>query len=137
MPVIDASVYIALLKANEAEHQSSWNWFRNACAAQQKILTPVILLAEVAAGIRCGVGDSQLADQATKQLESAGLIELVPVSLNLARRAAEIAAQHGPRGCDAIYVALAEQMGEPLITLDRQQLERTPAPVIAQRPSEN
>ena len=42
----------------------------------------------------------------------------------MAERAASIAAEYQVRGCDAIYLALAEQMDDYLVTLDRQQLER-------------
>jgi predicted nucleic acid-binding protein len=47
-----------------------------------------------------------------------------PVSEALAARAAKIAARQKIRGCDAVYVALAEQPEMELVTLDRQQLER-------------
>ncbi|MBE2201364.1 MAG: PIN domain-containing protein [Anaerolinea sp.] len=49
---------------------------------------------------------------------------LFPVSASLAYKAAVIAATYQIRGCDAIYVALAETLDEELITLDRQQGER-------------
>jgi predicted nucleic acid-binding protein len=61
------------------------------------------------------------------QLKDVGVIELLPVSLALAERAAMIAADYRIRGCGAIYVTIAEQLGEPLVTLDGQQLERAAA----------
>jgi predicted nucleic acid-binding protein len=42
----------------------------------------------------------------------------------LGERAARVALATGIRGSDAIYVALAEQLNAPLVTWDRQQLER-------------
>ncbi|MFQ5433427.1 MAG: hypothetical protein ACE5FD_00980 [Anaerolineae bacterium] len=42
----------------------------------------------------------------------------------MANRAAVIAADYQIRGCDAVYVTLAEALGEALITLDKQQGER-------------
>jgi predicted nucleic acid-binding protein len=50
--------------------------------------------------------------------------------------AAQLAAQHQLCGCDSIYVALAQQRGSTLITLDRQQQERVPPGVIARTPAE-
>ena len=52
----------------------------------------------------------------------------------LAEQAAAIAAEHRIRGCDALYVALADMLSEPLVTLDRQQLERGAAVVTTRRP---
>ena len=50
---------------------------------------------------------------------------LDPVGNSLAARAAEIAIERRIRGCEAVYVALAEASGLPLLTLDRQQRERS------------
>jgi predicted nucleic acid-binding protein len=52
----------------------------------------------------------------------------------LAQRAAAIAADHQIRSCDAIYVALAQQLGTELVTLDQQQLERGVAVVTTRIP---
>ena len=124
MAVIDASVYVALLNSNEPGHARSWAWFQEAKRGQGSIRAPVILLAEVAAAIARGTGDPALAYRATQRLIHTGVIELIPVALRLAKRAAEIASEHRIRGCDALYVALAEQLEDCLVTLDRQQLER-------------
>ena len=134
MAVIDASVYVALINAHEREHGSSWTWFEQAKAAREAVVAPVALLAEVAAALSRGVGDSVLAHQAVQQLLHSSLVELTPVTKALAERAAAVAVDHRVRGCDAIYVALAEQRGDQLVTLDRQQLERGGAVITARRP---
>jgi predicted nucleic acid-binding protein len=134
MAVIDASVYVALIHAHEKDHTTSWAWFEQANAAQEPIIAPVILLAEVAAALSRGIGDLVLAHRAVQQLEHSGLIELVPVTVAMAERAAAIAADHRIRGCDAIYVALADRLSDCLVTLDRQQLERGAAIVSAREP---
>ncbi len=134
MAVIDASVYIALVNAHEAEHTSSWTWFQETKLANETIFAPVILLAEVAAALSRGVGDPELARQVVKQLLHSQVIELAPVTAVMAERAATIAAERRMRGCDAVYVALAEQLGEDLVTLDQQQLERGAAVVVTRKP---
>lgn len=134
MPVIDASVYVALINAHETDHASSWAWFESAQRVQAKITAPVILLTEAAAALSRGVGDPDLAHRAIQFAKNASLIELAPVTLSLAERAAKIAANHRIRGCDAIYVALAEQLNESLVTLDRQQLERAADIVATHKP---
>ena len=134
MAVIDASVYIALINAHENEHGNSWAWFAQAKTAQETLIAPVILLAEVSAALSRGVGDSALAHQVVQQLLHSKIIELRPVTTTLAERAATIAADHRIRGCDAIYVALAEQLGDYLVTLDQQQLKRGAAVVVVRKP---
>lgn len=146
MAVIDASVYIALIHAHEPEHARSWAWFERVQAAQEPIRAPTILLAEVAAALSRGLGDPAgsrpagqgraLARQVVQQLTRSRVVELVPVSLALAERAAHIAADHRIRGCDAVYMALADQVGDCLVTLDEQQLERGAAAVVTRRPEE-
>jgi predicted nucleic acid-binding protein len=132
--VIDASVYVALINAREPEHASSWAWFEQAQASREPLFAPVILLAEVAAALSRGVESSALARRVVEQLLRAQVIELAPVTLTVATRAAAIAADHLIRGCDAVYLALAEQLNIELVTLDRQQLERGAAVAPTRRP---
>jgi predicted nucleic acid-binding protein len=134
MAVIDASVYIALINAQDDGYAQSWAWFEQVQTAHEAIRAPVILLAKIAVAISQGSGDPGLAHRVVRQLQEAGIIELVPVTLSMAERAAAIAAGHQIRGCDAVYVALADQLGDCLVTLDRQQLERGAAIVNAREP---
>lgn len=134
MAVIDASVYMALVNARESNHASSWAWLRQAQVAREQLSAPVIFLAEIAAALSRGLGDPALAHQVVAQLLRSKLIELVPITPKLAERAATIAANHQIRGCDAIYVALAEHLGNYLITLDQQQFERGAAVVTTRKP---
>ena len=108
MTVIDASVYVALINVGECEHTACWSWFQGELNQQRTVSAPVILLAEVAAALSRGVGDPLLAHHVVRHLLESGLVELVPVTAALSERAATIAADHRIRGCDAIYVALAE-----------------------------
>lgn len=134
MAVIDASVYITLINAYEKDHTSSWAWFESAQAEQEPILAPVILLAEIAAALSRGIRDKNLAHRMVGQLKRSGVIDLIPVTLTMAERAAAIAADHQIRGCDAIYVALADQLSDCLVTLDKQQLERATSIVTVHKP---
>ena len=134
MAVIDASVYVALVNAQEQAHARSWAWLERAKAAGEPVVAPDILLAEVAAAVSRGVGDLALAHRVAQHLRRSKVVELMPVALALAERAAFIAAEHRIRGCDAVYVALADQLGDCLITLDEQQLECGAAIVDAREP---
>ncbi len=134
MPVIDASVYVALSNAGEAAHAASFAWLRRTIEEGAAITAPNIILAEVAAALSRGLGDPALALQAVATLQQSKIITLMPVSQSLAELAAVIAAQHRIRGCDAIYVALAQQTGDALVTLDQQQLARGAAVVSTHPP---
>ena len=134
MPIMDASVAVALVNAQEQEHATCWAWIEQARRADEPVSAPVILLSEVAAALSRGMGDAALARRVVQQWARSDLIELVPVTVLLAERAAAIAAEHRIRGCDAVYVALADLSGEPLVTLDRQQIERGAVAATVRRP---
>lgn len=134
MAVIDASVYVALINPHEEAHEECWAWLRDAYPAGEPIAAPAILVAEVAAAISRGASDVTLAHRAAQQILSGNVVELVPVTASLTRRAAGIAAEHRIRGADACYVALAVRLEQELVTLDRQQLERGAAVVDTRRP---
>lgn len=121
MAVIDASVYIAAVNAHEESHERSLRWLQQAAAEELQVWAPSIMLAEVAAALARGLQDPAQAMRAVALLRNSKVIRLQQVSVALAERAARLAAEQKIRGCDAVYVALAAQLDQPLVTLDRQQ----------------
>ncbi|MEM7028699.1 MAG: type II toxin-antitoxin system VapC family toxin [Chloroflexota bacterium] len=134
MAIMDSSVYVAILNRGEVGHQASIDWLQRARTSDEQIIAPNVLLAEVGAAVSRGTGDIALARRVLHQLKTSTLIDLRPITSTLANRAAEIAIDYRIRGCDALYVALAEQTGEPLTTLDQQQLQRGSAIVTTTTP---
>ena len=134
MPVIDASVYVSL--ANEADryHDRCFRWFESCLRKQQPLAGPELLLVEVAASIRRLTGSTKLAQRVLSELQGADLIELYPLTAARSEAAASLAASTAVRGADAVYLALARELEETLITLDRQQLERNEGVVDVARP---
>lgn len=61
---------------------------------------------------------------------------IIPVDVRLAEESGEIAILNGTKGSDSVFLALARVWSIPLITLDREQLERAPADVEAFTPEE-
>jgi predicted nucleic acid-binding protein len=47
-----------------------------------------------------------------------------------------VAADLGLRGADAVYVALAHQLGLTLVTWDREQLTRTASMIVSRTPDQ-
>lgn len=134
MTVVDASAYAALVNSNEPAHAICWKWYLESVRRQTRLLAPTIIVAEVAAALSRGLEDRELAHKAADRLKRSRSIRLIPVTDALAHQAAVIAADCRVRGCDSIYLALAQANGVDLMTLDRQQLERGSAVVVTRQP---
>lgn len=130
--IVDASVIVAANSESEAAHVVARAWY--AAALEQGLSAPVIVWSEVAAAIARQSGRADFAQQVIANLK-ASPIRFVPVDEDLATRAAEIARSQRIRGCDAIYVALAAMTGEPLVTLDDEQIARGAAVATVMRPA--
>lgn len=123
MPVLDASVCAALVHERDRFHEPATRWLKGALDENRALLAPTLLLAEVA-GALTRVSSRDLGLRSAQVLASIAQLGLEPLSHDRGIRAAEIAADCGLRGPDAVYLALAEETGEPLITFDREQAER-------------
>ncbi|HFQ93736.1 MAG TPA: PIN domain-containing protein [Anaerolineae bacterium] len=134
MAVVDASVILAAVRTDDPHHEASKAWLDAIIAAESYFSAPVLLLGEVAAPLSRGYRQPERGKRMARRLQTASFVKLVPVTLSLASRAAVIAADYRIRGCDAVYVALAEALGEELITLDRQQRERALDIISARQP---
>lgn len=132
--VVDASVYVAMLKHAEPGHEASQKWYNETLVSGMPLAAPLPFLAEVAGAISRSTGDTDLAQDVIAQVQALGVIELIPINEVLGARAAEIAAKYRLRGCDALYVVVAEQLGAELVSLDREQLERGTAVIPTHQP---
>lgn len=133
MTVVDASVFVASQNPAETCHEASARWWQRMSAEGRSLSAPTIILPEVASAIMRATADEGLVARLVTVLRTGPLL-LEPVTESLAARAAEIAATHGLRGCDAVYVALAERLGEDLVTFDPHQLEHGAALVPTTTP---
>ena len=124
MPIIDASVYVSLSNEADRYHQQSLDWFESALRDADRIAAPSLLLVEVGASIRRLTGSHQLARRVVRSLQDDELIDLLPLTSARTEAAASLAASTGVRGADAVYLALAKELDDVLVTLDRQQLDR-------------
>ena len=86
MYVIDASVYVGRLHQNEPHHAACKGLLGAIQTRRIAVACPNLVWIEVAAAVRRGTGDPELA-----------------------RSAAELAGERGLRGADAVYVALARR----------------------------
>lgn len=134
--VVDASVWVSRLLPVDVHHRPSYIWLEDRVAQGDLLLAPALLLAEVAGAVARRTGRPELGAQALQLLLQLPTFRLVPVDAQLAQRGAEMAAKQRLRGADALYVALAHELGLPLLTWDQEQHARGGAVVRVMTPQE-
>ncbi len=121
---VDASVFLNAFNPREEGHVESHTLLARMQEHATPIITPTLLLPEVAAAIGRGHGDADLARRFSATLSQLAHLVLVSVDETLAQQAADLAAQYRLRGADAVYVAVAVRFGSILVTRDKEQRER-------------
>ena len=124
MVVMDASIWVSQLRPQDANHNASRLWMERYTAAGGLLVAPIFLLIEVAAAISRRTGEPTLAEKAIEDLNSIDAIQFVPLDSVLVQAAVNIAADLQLRAGDAIYVAVAQQLNLPLVSWDKEQLQR-------------
>jgi predicted nucleic acid-binding protein len=134
MIVLDASVWISHLILHDVHHAVSRRWFTQTVDGGVAIVVPALLPAEVAGAISRRTGDPELGSNAVEHILTTPNLRLVILDRELSMQAARLAAAYKLRGADATYVAMARRLNIPLITWDREQLERAGRHITAQTP---
>jgi predicted nucleic acid-binding protein len=116
VPVVDASVIVTILA--DAEHASWAEAQLSPAGAGRSLWAPHLVDAEVGHGLRRRVAAGKLGeDRASAALLDLGRMPLRRIDhVGLLHRAWEL--RHNLSFYDGLYVALAEQLGLPLLTLD-------------------
>jgi predicted nucleic acid-binding protein len=125
MLVVDGSVWVSRYLPAEETHDSSREWLERYFRAGGQLVEPMLLLVELAAAISRRTGAADIALETAQQLTRLRSIRFVAVDRRLGAMATQIAADRRLRGADAIYAAVASRLGIPLLTWDREQLERS------------
>lgn len=133
MYVVDASVWVSRMLPRDRNHQPSRDWLRLAARTDQ-LIEPVILLPETGGPIARETDRTPLALTIVSVIQRLPYVRLFPVGETFARLSAELAANVRLRGADALYVALASRLNIPLVTWDRQQLQRGARVAMTFRP---
>ena len=123
--VIDASVFVAAARASEPQYARSVEFLSRIQQSGEATYSPVLVLAECSGAIARATGDGGLADRAVALIQRFRGLQLVPLTLAVALRAAEFAAKRRLRGSDAIYVAVASELQAMLVTWDIEMLQRS------------
>ncbi len=127
MPVVDASVLGSAAIRTDVNRAAARQWLATALLANVPVFAPALAISELASAVRRATGRPELAAAAVRGFGRRRSVRYIEDSRELCERAAVIAAEQNIRGCDAIYVALAQQLAEPLVTFDGDQAKRARA----------
>ena len=124
MIVTDASVWVSLLTPQDLYHLASRRWFAGWQRQGGRIAAPVLLLGELAGAVGRRTGQIELAERVVEDILADPRVSLIAIDQDLGIATARAALRYRLRGADAAYVAVAQRLGLPLVTWDREQLER-------------
>ncbi len=131
--VVDASIWVSRLVPQDEHHERCQKWLAAQRAAGVTLVSPSLLLPEVAGAISRRTGDTVLADQAVKNLQTLPGLRLIEMNQTVVQAAAQLAASCGMRGADSVYAAVAHQLNIPLATLDADQRSKAGKVVVIQK----
>lgn len=133
---MDASVWVNGFDQREEGHQTSRQVLDLLKAQALAVVVPNLVLVEVAGAISRTRQDPQTAQAFATALRNLPNVTLLLLDEALTQRALTLAAQHGLRGADAVYAAVAVQSGCTLVTLDNEHLTRLAGIVTTCTPSQ-
>jgi predicted nucleic acid-binding protein len=109
---------------SDVYHRASMEWLAGQVDRGATVVSPILALPEIAGAVARRTSQKSLGIRATEMVLRLPNIRLVPLDLRLSRLAADIASRLRVRGADAVYVGLAKALNIPLLTWDREQMER-------------
>jgi predicted nucleic acid-binding protein len=132
--IVDASVWVAIFRGNDVHHVAGVAFLDLAVANQEDLNVPNLALAEIAGVFVRQTGQARLASRTVRAVLALPRVHRHGLNDALGDRAAALAASCKLRGADAVFVALAEALDQPLITVDREILERSSRVIEAKAP---
>jgi predicted nucleic acid-binding protein len=129
LAVIDASVWVSGVLLGDVNRIRARTWINQHIGSGGYLVSPLIFPLETGSAIARVTQNLTLARQAVSEVYLFPYLRLAPVDQVLIDDAIDIALTFRLRGADSLYVAVAKQLGIPLVTLDHEQLTR-PASII-------
>ena len=136
MIVPDASVIVSASYPRDLHHPVSLSWLEAYLLTGQGLAVPTLLLPEVGGALARQTGDVAIGHQVVQRVMAFPDVRVVIIDEQIGALATELAVDLRLRGADATYVAVAMHLQVPLISWDREQLERGGQRVIALRPDQ-
>lgn len=132
--VVDASVWVSRYVPRDEHHRPSRRWLAARLEAGTIFAAPTLLPLEVASAIARRTGSAPHAERVAASLLSLPILRLVSLDVAFITEAVTVATSLRLRGADSLYVAVARQLGVPLVTWDAEQLARGSALVATYTP---
>jgi predicted nucleic acid-binding protein len=102
--IVDASVWVSRLVSLDVHQALSRQWLEQQMAEAAHLVSPVLLLSEVAGAISRRTGDPALARQAINNLLRLPALRIVPIDHHLGSDSAYLAADLGLRKNSSLYL---------------------------------
>lgn len=122
--VVDASVWVSRIVPRDVHHEASSLWAAEYTKVGGLLIAPTLLLIEVVASLSRLQEPNDLSKRVAAQLNKSQEIVFASLDSSLVQTAIDVAADLQLRAADATYVALAYQRGLPLVSWDKEQLQR-------------
>ncbi len=133
--VVDASVWVSWFVAWDVNYNASRQWMERYVTQGGQLVAPAFLLVEAAAAISRRTREPAMARGAVRELYYVPAIRFQSPNSTLFWGEVEIAADLHLRAGDAAYIALARQLNIPLVSWDREQLQKAANLTAAYTPS--
>lgn len=137
MITVDASVWIGFLDRNDPFNAASEALLQRVQTSSAPCYSPEFAVLEIACAVARRHRDERTGRAAASLLRRNARLQLID-SRQLLPIAEEIGCRVLLRGADALYAAVAQATGTPLVTWDRELIERagalTPEQWLAGRP---
>ena len=122
--IIDASVWVAGVLGEDAHHEVGLAFMRRFVQERRIANVPVLVWAEIAGAVARRTANADRGLKVARFVAAQTWVRGVAVDASLASESMRLAAELRLRGADSVYVALATTLREPLVTLDKEMLER-------------
>lgn len=132
--VVDASVWVSRYVPDDAHHPASYTWLYQHLSGGRIVVAPTLLLVDVAGALVRRTGDAARTTEIVRRLRQLPNVRWLPLTAGVRDHAALLATVLRLRGADAIYVAVADRLGIPLVTWDVEQLTRARSRIVALTP---
>lgn len=115
---------VAALRKQEVHHEAAKILLETVKDGKHIAIEPYIVLIEVVAAIKRRTGSTELAKRVKNDILAIDTINFTDLESTRAGYASEIAMNLGVRGMDAIIIQTAKEFNIPLITLDKEMIEK-------------
>jgi predicted nucleic acid-binding protein len=133
---VDASVWMNARSPKEKGYLESKKALMIIEEMNIPVFSPSILIVELSASMSRATGDEKAGILFSRLVSELPNIELMPITLELAKDAAVIAARLKIRGADALYCAVAADKKAVLLSRDKEQVERAKALIKVMQPED-